>query len=260
LEYEGKLIWYGYQRLSQGDKSCLEQMLAEPGGQQLTTAKSAHSAFYHVLHSFGMAKSGLTDENMGGLGIETWVLTDHGVKTLPVYLAQGYVKADIAAEEGNSVRRTAFRFLLGYAPVQLAGGLLAYSLTRMGFDISPTASFNLLILTILSCTTGLWFALRAGHPQNGLELLRRLEELQYIDQRRGRYAHAIMIAAFVFHMPVEILHQTMLGTLTHTAFIKAFFSAAIAGLWAYFALPRELGSLFRKSRKDTGRTGHVDTE
>ncbi|HEX7952777.1 MAG TPA: hypothetical protein VF523_06870 [Burkholderiales bacterium] len=260
MDYEGKLVWYSYQRLSQGDKSCLVQMLTEPGGQQLAAAKSAHSEFYHVLHSFGMAEPGSIDEKMVELGIEAWVLTERGREAMRVYLAQGYAKADIVAGEGKSVRRIALRFLLGYAPVQLTGGLLAYCITRMGFDISPTATFNLLVLTIFSCTTGLWFALRAGHPQNELALIQRFEELKYINQRRGRYAYAMMFAAFVFHMPVEIAHEIMLGALTQMALIKAFFSAAIAGLWAYFALPHELESLFRKTGKDAGWADHADKE
>lgn len=252
MDYESKLVWYSYQRLSQGDKSCLAQMLAAPSRQQMTAAKSAHSEFYHVLHSFGMAEPGSIDDKMVGLGMEAWLLTEKGRGRLRLYLAQGYAKADIVAGEGKSVRRTAVGFMLGYAPVQLAGGLLAYALTRAGYDISSTATLNLLVLTILSCQAGLWLALRAPAPQKELALIQRFEQLRHIGNRRGRYAFAIMIAAFAFHMPVVIAHEMMMGGLTHMALVKAFFSGAIAGLWVYFTLPHELGSAFRKTRRDAG--------
>lgn len=258
--YESKLVWDSYQRLSQGDKSCLAQMLATPGSQQLTADQSAHSEFYNILHSFGMAELGSIDEKMATLGLKAWVLTANGRETLRVYLAQGYVKEDLAADEGKSVRRTALRFLLGYAPVQVAGGLLAYFLTRLGIDISVTASFNLAILTILSCTLGMWLALRMRHPRTGLALLWRLEQLQHVNQRRGCYVSAIMIAVFVFHMPLAIAHEMMLGALTYMALVKAFVSAAIVGLWAYFALPHEVERVFRKTRKRVDRAVHVENK
>lgn len=260
MDYDGKIIWYSFQRLSQGDRSCLVQMLAEPGGQQLTASKSAHSEFYHVLHSFGMAEPGTIDEGLGKLGMEAWVLTEHGHQAIRVYLAQGFAKADIVAREGKSVRGIAFRFLSGYAPVQLAGGLLAYFLTRSGVDISRTAAFNLALLTIISCHAGVWCALRAKRPIGGLALIQRLEQLRYIDQRRGLYAYGMVIAAFAFHLPVEIIHDVMRGGLTQMALVRALFSAAIAGLWAYFALPHELESVLRKTRQDGGLPDHADEE
>lgn len=259
--YEAKFVWDSFQRLSQGDKSCLAQMLATPGGQQMTTDKSAHGEFYHVLHSFGMAEPCSIDEKMGALGLKTWALTAHGREALRVYLAQGYAKADIAAGEGKVVRITALRFLLGYAPVQVVGGLLAYFLTRLGYDISTTAIFNSLILLILSCSTGLWAALRARHPQNGLDLLHRLEELKYIKQRRSRYSSAIMIAAFGFQLPVAIAHGMMLGALTPMALVGAFVYAVFVGIWVYFVgLETEVERVFRKTCKDAGGTGRANKE
>ncbi|KTE05104.1 hypothetical protein [Sphingopyxis sp. H115] len=260
MDYDGKIIWYSFQRLSRGDQSCLAQMLAEPGGQQLTASKSAHSEFYHVLHSFGMAEPGTIDEGLSALGMEAWVLTEHGHQAIRVYLAQGFAKADIVAGEGKSVRGIALRFLSGYAPVQLAGGLLAYFLTRAGFDISGTATFNLALLTILSCHAGVRCALPARRPTGGLALIQRLEQLRYIDQRRGLYAYGIVIAAFAFHLPVAIAHDVMLGGLTQMALVRALFSAAIAGLWAYFALPHQLERVFRKTRKGAGLPDHAEEE
>ena len=253
VKYEAKLIWNDFQKLSDGDKSCLAEMLNQNGSQQITTKHSPHGEFYQLLHSLGMAEPGTIDAELSEAGIEAWTLTSLGREKIPVCLVVGFAKADVMATQGKIMLRTLFRFLFAYAIVQLSAGLLAYGLTRLDVDISKTASFNVVIVTVLSCQAGLWFSLRTFRHEEGYELAKSYECLTMIAERPAQYAWAIMLAVFVFHLPFTLGNAVLLGeAISILPIIKAYGSAGIAALFYYFMLSHEVQSASRRLQNTTG--------
>ncbi len=199
-----------FARLSEGDKSCLAELLRMGDGQQLTSQNSAHDHFYRAIQALGWSEPADHDPQIGRYGaVAAWQLTAAGRANLPSFTLAAEIRLRRRAHEadwGRWLTILAGKFAAGYIVVQVIAGLSVYGLTKLGVDIPAIQSVMSPALVISSCMAGIWSSITPWRRN-----LPASEDLLQIGLLEANSAHlksvclVIACPVFVFHLALEQL-------------------------------------------------------
>ncbi len=205
MQFQRAIIWDLFSRLSDGDRSCVLQMLQNPNGVQLTSLASAHDDFYKALYGFGFAAPGDVDPSLGAVDIVGWQLTARGREEVKRALLGGMVDDEADAirhkSEATLLMMTA-RFSAAYAAIYLAAMIISFIAAQSGWDLAH----NQVVITAVflgSNLGGLYFALgRTGFFRPFGNKIEAAAHIRFAKHNRVRACSSFAAAIFLMYFVI----------------------------------------------------------
>ncbi|MEP0069053.1 hypothetical protein [Pyruvatibacter sp.] len=129
-----------YQRMSEGDRSCVIAVLQEQDGQQMTSANSAHNSFYEEIATYGWADAvDMTGELQSIDTLRCWRLTPVGRSLLPTLLlaltTRG-LRSELEGRKAVEYGKFCLKLSTTYLAMTASMGVAAFIAVKAGFDFA----------------------------------------------------------------------------------------------------------------------------
>ena len=157
--------------MSQGDKSCVVAMLADPDAQQLTTKDSAHGQFYEAMEELGWSEPVPLPPELEKLDFPAlWTITPLGREHLASFMATVNslgLTSEFEARRARELLLFGVKFIACYVAFQVAIFLVVFGLTRTGVDFGSFANTLSLMGIAFSYIASLTLTLRLWRAPSG---------------------------------------------------------------------------------------------